>query len=459
MSKLTPLSPQLLAPVLAAHPQARRWWLAYSGGVDSRVLLALCDTFLSNTAVNSGARRPILSAIHIDHGLHPDSPSWASHCIEQARQINCPIVVKQASLSGADGNIEARARAARYELIESELEPDDVVLFAQHQEDQAETFLLRLLRGSGSHGLSAMPESRPLGEGYLFRPLLSMAKSQILSFAEQHGLSWVEDPSNQRDYFNRNYLRLRVAPLLAMRWPRYARSVASAASLQAESARLNDDLAVIDMHALGSVADLSTLSVEGLKVLPSYRQKNLLRYWLKQRGVSAPTQAQLRSLLDGVVGAIEDAAPVMDINGYSVYRFRGQLQIEPTPCEFDVHQQIAWDGLQSIKLPCGTTVSLKPTKGAGIDARCLAEINNGLTIRYRQGGERCRPAGRKGSRSLKKLLQDYSVPYWLRDRLPLLYAGDSLVAVANLWVEEGWQAVGDGEGLEFLCFKLCNESK
>lgn len=458
MSKLTTLSPQLLAPVLAAYPQARRWWLAYSGGADSHALLALCHSFLANATVDSGSRLPLLSAIHIDHGLHPDSSRWASHCVEQAQRINCPIIVKQASLSEVVGNVEARARAARYQLIESVLEPGDVVLFAQHQEDQAETFLLRLLRGSGSQGLSAMPESRLLGAGFLYRPLLSVTKAQILSFAEQHGLSWVEDPSNQRDYFNRNYLRLHVLPLLARRWPSYARSIANASRLQVESARLHDDLAAIDRQAIGVATDLNALSVEGLSTLPLYRQKNLLRYWLKQCQVGAPTQAQLVNLLDGVVGAVDDAAPVMEINGYSIYRFRGQLQVVLKPREFDTRQQIAWDGLQPIVLPCGNTVALKPAKGSGIDARCLAGTDD-LTIRYRQGGERCRPAGRNGSRSLKKLLQDYSVPYWLRDRLPLLYMGDSLVAVADLWVEEGWQVVGDRESLEFHCFTLGGELK
>jgi tRNA(Ile)-lysidine synthase len=319
-----------------------------------------------------------------------------------------------------------------------------LLLMGHHQDDQVETLLMRLLRGSGSRGMAAMPQQRTIGHSQLLRPMLELARADIVDYASQQGLQWVEDPSNQSSDFDRNFLRLQLLPLLAQRWPQYRQTLSRAAALSEESAQLNDELAAADFHSLSLSPELPSLPLGGFRELSHARQKNLLRYWLRQRQLAMPSALQLQAVLDNVIAAKQDAEPLVEWPGVQARRFKDELYCMAPLMVVDTLACYRW-ALSSPLIVDGVgQLTAQPATGQGISAGRLQQA--GLELRFRRGGERCQPAGRSGSQSLKKLFQEYAVEPWLRDRVPLLYCGEELVAVADLWVCQHWQAGGAEPG-------------
>lgn len=438
----TTLQTSQLLPLVQHFPKAQRWVVAYSGGVDSHVLLHLCHQFLAQQA-----SPPELLAIHINHQLQTACDAWAEHCQQQVGLLGVELTVVPVSIAKQpQKSLEELARLARYQVFEQVLHPGDVLLQGHHANDQAETVMLRLLRGSGSRGLAAMPQVRALGVAHLYRPLLNVPRSELEAYAVKQSLNWVEDPSNQSTEFDRNYLRSSVMPLLHQRWPQCLNSFARAARLSAESAQLNRDLAEIDLAKLGSDSEPESgagLCIDGLKRLSEARCKNLLRYWLELQQLPLPTEVQLKELIVAVIAAGDDAQPKLTWPGVEAYRFNGELRLQSPLPNFDNAEQYRWDMLAELTISGAGRLSAQQSQSTGL------KFSAGQTyeVRFRQGGEVCRPAGRGGSRKLKKLLQELSVPYWLRDRVPLIYCGDELVAVADLLVAEGWQLKEGEQGL------------
>tara|TARA_R110000868_G_scaffold408964_2_gene693469 strand:- start:49589 stop:50956 length:1368 start_codon:yes stop_codon:yes gene_type:complete len=437
---------QLLSPLLTDYPNAQRWVVAYSGGVDSLVLLHLCHTFLAQQSVQA---LPELCAVHINHGLQAPALQWAQQCQQQAQAWSVRLHVEAVSINKQPRqSLEDQARQARYQVFEKLLQPGDLLLQGHHSNDQAETLLLRLLRGSGSQGLGAMPAARPLAAGVLVRPLLAVSRSDIEAYAQQQQLQWIEDPSNQSSDYDRNFLRLELLPKLAQRWPQVLESFSRSARLSAESYQLNQELAAIDAQALADeAADAygAGLAIAGLKKLTAARGKNLLRYWLAQQQLAMPSEAQLLAVMATVINAQADASPTVSWPGVEVCRYEGRLYAHAPLPDFTAGSQCRWDLRSAITLAGAGALSVKScTDGA---LRLPAGVSAAdVTIRFRQGGEQCRPAGRGGSRKLKKLLQELAVPYWLRQRVPLIYCGDELIAVADMVVAEGWQAAAGEPG-------------
>jgi tRNA(Ile)-lysidine synthase len=434
---------------LAPFSNAPRWLVAYSGGVDSHVLLHLLTKIPAH---------PPIVALHINHQLQHQSSQWAGHCQQQAGTLGIPLSVVCVDVEcQARESLEEKARQARYQVFESLLEPGDVLLLGHHRDDQVETLLMRLLRGSGSRGVAAMPYSRNLGHGQLLRPLLDVSRSTIAAYAIANHLQWIEDPSNQNSDFDRNFLRLEVLPKLAQRWPEYRQTLSRAAALSEESAQLNAELAELDFHALCLSPDALSIPLATLAELSVARQKNLLRYWLEWRGLPLPSAAQLQQLLDTVVNARPDAEPLLEWPGTQIRRFKGDLYaMRPLP-KFDSAAIYAWDLSRPLMIDGAGILEAKTVLGSGLHLAALDQAK--ITVRFRRGGERCQPAGRSGgSQTLKKLLQEYEVPTWLRDRLPLVYCDDQLVMVANLWVCEGYQATSGQSGVQLLWKFGCHES-
>lgn len=427
---------------LSPFHQARRWLVAYSGGVDSLVLLhtlSLCRQQLPLSG------RPQLLAVHINHQLQASAGQWVEHCQQQAKHLGIELLVKPVSVVCEGGDsLEDKARQARYAAFESVIDPGDVLMMGHHLDDQVETLMLRLLRGSGSRGASAMPHRRAISHGELFRPLLDISRSDIERYAVQAELSWIEDPSNQSTRFDRNYLRHELFPVLAKRWPEYRQTLARAAALIEESSQLNDELAMVDLSQLGLSESSSCIALPGFRDLTVARQKNLLRYWLRQRGLPAPSAVQLQAVLDEVVAAKADAEPLMCWKGAEVRRFKDELYCMSPLAAIDTSVSYHWDVSRVISMPDVGDLSVSKCQGGGISLLRLQD--RAITIRFRQGGERCQPAGRSGSQSLKKLFQEYAVEPWLRDRVPLLYCGEELIAVADLWVCHAWLAVANEDG-------------
>ena len=420
------------------YRSARRWLVAYSGGVDSHVLLYL----LAQLREQSAQALPELLAIHVNHQLQQPAADWAQHCQQVCEQLAIPLITETVSIQRAGGDsLEALARDARYQVFEKHLRAGDVLLLAHHLDDQVETGLMRLLRGSGALGLGAMAKQRKFASGILWRPLLEIPRQAIEACAEAAGLQWVEDPSNADCGFARNYLRRQVLPAVEQRWPEYRQSVARALQLSRQASELNRELAAIDCLQLGADPQAQALPLAKMPGLGEARQLNLLRYWIELHGFPLPSYAQLQALLHELVYAAEDADPLIQWGGVEARRFRGQLYLLSPLAEFDGGRDYLWNPGEVLELPGNGRVSCEFVQGRGV------RNAQALTVTYRQGGERCQPAGRSGSQTLKKLFQEYSVPTWLRDRVPLLYIDNELVAVANYWVCAAHLAGPDEAGM------------
>ena len=407
-------------------------WVAFSGGVDSHALLHAL-------ASRRGELAMPLGAVHVDHGLHGHSPAWAQHCRRVCAGLDLEFVLLSGDARPAPGESpEAAARDLRYHLLADWLPAGALLLSAHHQDDQAETLLLQLLRGAGPKGLSAMPGAAPLGRGTLWRPLLDCGRADLLAYAREQGLDWLEDPSNADTRLDRNFLRHQLLPELKTRWPAAAAVLARSAELCAEAAELQEQVARQDLAA--AAGDRSgTLSVTALGRLPEARQRNLLRHWLRAAGFSLPSRAVLGRVLAEVLGARPDAEPCVHWPGCEVRRYRDALfalaPLAPPPGG----QPLDWSPEETLEL-AGGTLRADPVPGQGLR---LAPGTR-LQVRFRQGGEQLRLPGREHRHTLKQLLQEAGVPPWERERLPLLYLGEELVAVAGLWVAAGHLA-GEGE--------------
>ncbi len=428
-------SPERLTKVLSRLPRATRCWIAYSGGLDSHVLLHSMATLRKRLA---GVQ---LLAVHVNHGLHGDSGQWASHCASVCRELDvCCHQLEVDARSGRGESPEATARRARYEAIGNIMNAGDMVLTAHHRDDQAETLLLHLLRGSGPHGLAAMSLCRGFGKGWLARPLLDFSRAALREYAESKSLRWVDDPSNREDRFERNYVRHEVMPALKMRWPALTSVLARAASHQAEAARLLDDVADKDLEGIrGSTLD--TLSVAALSALNPERQRNILRRWIHSLDLPLPTTAHMERVMGDVLSAQWDRTPLVRWPGAELRRYRDRLYAMPSlpPHEADVI--LPWTMSESLTMPVGELTAAQTT-GRGLKISACASRR--VEIRFRRGGERCRLPGRRHSCSLKNLVQQRGVPPWFRQRLPLVYVDGALAAVADLWVCEPF-AAAEGE--------------
>lgn len=433
MTTSTYLDPAALWQRLQRFPPPTGYCVAYSGGRDSHVLLHLMTALRDRLQV-------ALRAVHINHRLQPAADDWATHCRDACRQLAVPLDVLTVTCAVSDTSPEEAARAARYRAFERVVAPGEALLLAHHQEDQAETVLLRLLRGAGLHGVAAMPAARPLGRGRLLRPLLDVPAAAVAQYALAQALVWVEDPSNRDDRFDRNFLRRRVLPVLAQRWPGYAAPLTRAAEQAREAAASMDALADLDLARCAPTTD--AIDVDALQTLPEARQRNLVRRWLRRQGLQPPGRARLQSGLRALTQAASDRAPRLEWNGLQLRRYRNRLLLQAVDME-SVPEPQAWDLDRPLDLPDGRLL-VEPVVGAGLRRELRGRR---VEVRFRAGGERCRPAGRGHSQRLKKLLQERGMPPWERHRLPLIYVDGDLAAVADLWVCEGFQARSGEPGL------------
>ena len=421
---------------LSQYLNAHRWLIAYSGGVDSHVLLHNLATYLRDL---DGSNQPRLVAVHINHQLQSEAKQWAHHCEYQADRLGLEYLPVTVDIhSYGNGSLEDKARKARYQAFESLIQSDDVLMMGHHLDDQVETLMLRMLRGSGTKGTSGMPAKRSIGLGVLFRPLLDTPRSAIEDYARRHQLEWIEDPSNADTDFDRNFLRLKLLPLMAERWPEYRQTLARVALLNRDSSLLNEQLAAQDFESLGCNEHGACLPIDGLNTFSQERQNNVLRYWLSINHVPVPSSAQLHAVLSEVAYAKPDAEPLVEWCDTQVRRFKNNLYVMASLPPFDASISKQWDFQKPLALLSGDTLSAYQTKGRGISVSKLKDQT--VDVRFRQGGERCQPATRASAQTLKKLFQEYQLETWQRDRAPLLYCHGELIAVADLWVCKGWQA-------------------
>ena len=408
---------------LAGAGAARRYLAAYSGGVDSHVLLHLMHRWHE-----LHPDVPLL-ALHVHHGMHPEADAWQAHCATVCADLGIPLVTRQVDVDVSEGGPEAAARAARYAAFAALMEPGDVLLLAHHRRDQAETLLLQLLRGAGVDGLAAMPGVRDWGSGQMLRPLRGWDRARIRDYAHRYGLRWIEDPANDSLAFDRNFLRHTVLPGLRERWPGTDLLLARSAGHLAEAGELLRERAEEDWQVARGPDD--TLSVRVLAGLSPARQRNLLRHWIGRiHGLALPDHRHLARLQHDVLGAAPDAMPRVCWAGVEVRRYRDRLYAGPRLVAHDPRRIYAWPATNELVLPSlPARLRRTPVAGAGIAAAAVEDAP--LSIRFRAGGERCRPAGRGHHHALKKLYQEWGVPPWLRDRVPLVYVGEELAQVVG----------------------------
>ncbi len=426
------LGAERLAVLLdAADPGWRgaRLSLALSGGLDSSVLLHALAALAARESL-------ALRALHVDHGLQPASANWSAACREGCRALGVELEVIELSLRPARGeSVEALARERRYAALAARLAVGERLLTAHHRDDQLETVLIQLLRGAGVAGLAAMPVRAALGRGWQLRPLLDVGRDELAAYSARHGLAWQADPMNESARFDRAYLRSRVLPALRERWPAAAETVSRASRHFAEASRLLAEVAAAD--ARGTL-DGGRLVLEGLAALSRDRQVNVLRWWLRQAGLRLPPAARLDAALPAFFAARADGAPLMRWDGGEVRRYRGRLYaMAPLPGRVAQPR----DAGLPIELGIGLgRFRLVAGHGGGLRHAALA----GTSIRFRAGGERLKPHPARPRKRLKDLCQEAGIVPWMRERLPLVFVGDRLAAVGDLWIDADF-AAGIGE--------------
>lgn len=411
----------LLSDALQAQP-AGELCVAYSGGPDSTALLhALAHL--------PAARARGLRALHVDHGLHAQSARWAAHCRAFCAALGLACEVHVANVDRAGGmGLEAAARHARYAIFTEHLHAGERLVFGHHLDDQAETVLLKLLRGAGPEGLGGMRAERPLGRGTLWRPLLELPRQVLRDYVDAHDLPCIHDPSNDDRQLARNHLRHEVLPLLKALWPQAAISITHSAMLCRAAA---DTLQQDWLHAFEQLRDDATNSLDarGWLALPPALRDPLLAHWLHAQGLTAPTTAQ-RQQIERQCTAQDGQLPCIQWPGTEVHVWKHRLWAMPPRDETSFPVELPWRG-EALALPDGGWLTMEPA----------ARLPITLTVRWRSGGERIKPAGDRHTRDLRALFQSGAIPPWRRDVCPLLYESDALVAVADRWLSARAQAI------------------
>ncbi len=419
-----PFSIEHLQTLLNKCESVHRIWVAYSGGVDSHALLHRIQSFESQLPEIAGV-------VHINHGIHSDSDSWSKHCKAVATDLSLNYIEEKVILGEGEG-LEDQARRARYSVFENLLEKGDVLLMAHHQDDQAETFLLQALRGGGPKGIAAMPAVSELGLGCLLRPMLGVKRDEIINYASHHGLEWIEDSSNQDERFDRNHLRHSVMPLLEKRWPNAAGTLSRTAEHTASLVNITDELLQDELKGVTGRHG-NTLSIKALLALDNTRAALLIRALCQKLIIPVPSTVHIKELLERQLLSDIDRQILVSWPGGEFRRFQDDLYIlSAERLDWSDAWEYDWCESGDIDIPeLKLSISRVSVTGRGLHPRYFEAC---LQIKPRKGGERFRAVNDAHTRELKAIYQYHGIPSWERQRMPLLYADDELIAVGDLVV-------------------------
>lgn len=413
-----------LAHYIDQHADVENFCVAYSGGVDSHLLLVLM------ARLRDARRSFSVRAVHVDHSIQAESAIWAAHTRKICQALRVPLEVCQCTVESGTQGPEASARRVRYRQFANVLQKDEHLLLAQHAEDQAETFLLQALRGSGPDGLAGIPAKRTFGRGTMVRPLLSCSQQSLLDEARRLELDWVEDPSNQQVQFDRNFLRLNIMPLIKSRWPAAAQTLSRAAMRSASTSKALIGVAQQDLDSV-KVAGKPELRLSALKKLPRERAFTAIRLWVRQRGLQMPRLQDLRQVHSDLINARHDSNGIVNVRQYEFRRHRDSLYLlmpQVAQQAFRYTWKAPFEDLFIVET--GSTITLAECFRQGIR---LPESGS-VTLKSRAGGELIRLGNPAFHKSVKKILQESSVPPWQRESIPLIYIDDALAAVWQLAV-------------------------
>ncbi len=419
-----------------------RMAVAFSGGLDSSVLL--------HSLASIPEYHERVFAIHVNHGLSPNSETWTKHCKKFCSDLGITLIPLTIELKNSKIN-ENILRKARYKAFFSCLKKGDVLCTAHHQDDHIETILFRILRGTGIKGLAGIEKYSQVEDIDLIRPLISYSKKDLLDYANKFEVNWIEDESNEDLSISRNFIRKKVIPNLKNdNWPEYKNSISYLSTKAKEANEILDEIAYLDLKSCASES-LDQLSIHKIKKLSHSRAMNLLFTWLGLNTHLGVSNKLTDQVYKSIILASESSNPVVTFGkrgekgSFQIRRFNNFLHHLPlTETEVLSDKKVwKWNSDNPLKLPTGT-LSMQVALGKGISTQ-LTEA--GISIKGRAGGERCKPQGRSKSQKLKKLFQEYGVPPWVRDRVPLVYVGDQLAAVSDLWVCEDFVAKQDERGI------------
>lgn len=427
---------RLPAEILQALANCETIFVGFSGGLDSSVLLHCL------------AQIPVLhsklQAVHIHHGLSPHANEWQSHCEAFSRSLRIPFHAYAVQLPSHRNNIEAKARAARYQVFERLMHEKSALVLAHHQDDQVETFLLQLFRGAGLRGMAGIPRIKSYAGGILIRPFLEYRRDVLCEYASAHHLHWVEDESNWDTRFSRNFLRHEILPQLKQHWPGIEKTIFRAAKLADEAQQLLSQFAHCEVQA---DLNLPYLPITKLHDLSEQSLRNVLREWIATHQAKMPEEKILLRVKKEVLEAKEDAVPSVEWGKWALRRFSGNLHlVSRFKPSYPKHQfwhtfpeLLTFEGLGTLQAKIGD-------KGIALPENALVEI------KFRKGGERLLLGGMH--KSLKKLFQEWKIPPWLREEIPLIYVNHALVAVVGYAYADAPKEGGTNHQYEFFWHPL-----
>jgi tRNA(Ile)-lysidine synthase len=410
---------------------------AVSGGADSASLLAA----LADGAAPRGLK---VRAVHVDHGLQSAAAALRAACGALCEELAVPLAIAAVQIeSGPGRSIEAEARAARYGAFERLLSPGECLLTAHHAEDQAETLLLQLLRGAGLKGLSAMPGCRVFGHGWHLRPLLDVSRAALREFGAARGIVSIEDPMNLDPRFDRSYLRGEIWPAIERRWPGAAAALSRSARHLAEAQRFLD---VAAARTVDRLRDGDALSVPGLRALAPREQINTLRGWLASAAIVPPSTSRLAEAMRQILTAQADHLPAVVWGEHAFRRYQERLFVTPAALPALPQEDLAWRTAAGSRLELGASLGalLWVEREGGLDTARLPES---VSVRRRRGGETLKTGARARTHTVQHLCQAHGVLPWMRDALPMIYAGEALVAIGDLWQDARFTVPAGARGL------------
>jgi len=425
--------------------------VGFSGGLDSYVLLHSLAVSFQDTSK--------LVAIHVNHGVSKDSDLWEKKCKDIAQGLGISFYTTKLDLENSNKS-ENSLRDARYKAFKEWAQEGDLICTAHHKDDQLETIFFRLIRGTGIEGLKGIPAWREDSNLTFFRPFLNFTKKELLEYAILNKIDWIEDESNLDIKISRNFIRNSVFPLLLKFWPDFGKSLQFLSKEALYSQSILDEVAKIDLEScrLGSFDELSVLKVSNF----SYQRiRNLLYRWLLESSSIRLSAKQAEEIINLIIQKKESLDHVILIsskdnnNSHDLRMFRRVLYLLPREyCTvLNKYKEKEWNLQSDLLLPTGK-IGFKETKGKGLS---LVHKSKKITVKGREGGERCKPFGRDKSQKLKKLLQESDVSPWLRDRLPLIYVDKELAAVADLWVCDKFHTKPEEVGISFSWTDNINE--
>ena len=428
-----------LRAVLAAHTplDATGLVVSLSGGADSANLLAAA------ASLQGSFRGFNVRAVHVDHGLQAAAADFREACAALCENFGIPLTVLSLVVQAPRGaSLEAAARDARYAALAAELAPGECLLTAHHSEDQAETLLLQALRGAGLKGMSAMPICRPLGCGWHLRPVLEMPQHELLGLGAHLNGASTPDPMNDDARFDRSYLRRQVWPLLEARWPAAGATLARAARHVGEAQELSEMWAAADVSNL---RDGEALSVQGLRSLAPQARINALRFWLAEAGVDAPPAARLTEALRQMFDAQIDHLPAIVWGNYAMRRYRQRIFLTPAhPPRLEGRHPWCTGTAAALDLGPNLGTLSWVAQAGGLDS---ARLSQSVMVRRREGGETLKPAAGARTQTVQHLCQEQGVLPWMRAALPLVFAGDTLIAIGDLWLDARLRAAAGAPGI------------